>query len=205
MSENVNGQPPKDEQPMTRRMSMNDVAKRVTGGNKVAGIIVAICMIVLGVLFFIWPGRTEIIGMYIASVGFIIYGVYQIIVYARTESGSRNGWTLANGIIFAILGVLLLLGGPLDMAYTFVFLLAFLAIFAGITQISSYGAVKKSGAPGAGWVLASGIINLILGIFFMIAPFAAAWAIAFILGIYLIVGGIALFAESASGHHGEKV
>lgn len=186
------------------RMSINDAAKKMTRGNKVAGIIVAICMVVLGVLYIAWPIRTDIFVMYIATVGFVIYGVFQVIAYAKTESGLRNGWTLASGIIFTVLGFLLLFGGPLDMAYTFVFLMAFLALFGGITQISSYAALKKNGQPGAGWVLASGIINLVLGIFFMIAPFATAWAIAFVIGIYLIVGGIALFAESASGNMGRK-
>ena len=183
-----------------RRSSLNDMAQKVTKGNKVAGIIIAICMVVLGVLFIWRPLGTELITIYFAIIGFIIYGIYQIIVYVRTPSISRDGWKLANGIIFIILGVLILFLDAAAKMEMFAFLLGFLAIFGGITQISSYGAIKKSGQPGAGWVMASGIINLILGVFFLMIPFVASSILGIILGIYLIVGGIALFAEAASGH-----
>lgn len=186
------------------RMSMNDMAKKITKGHKVAGIIVAICMIVLGILFICWPLRTDYAIMVLASIGFIVYGIYQIIVYARTPSDLKNGWLLANGIIFTILGFLLLWEGPADMFLTFAFLLGFLAMFGGITQCASYGIIRRAGEPGAGWVLASGIINIILSIFLLLTPFAATWALGYVIGVYLIVGGVALFAEACSGHYGMK-
>lgn len=187
------------------RVTMNDVAKSVTHGNKVGGIIVSLCMIVLGILFFVWPVKANIVIFTIATIGFIIFGVYEVITYFRTPSDLKNGWTLANGIIFVILGFLILFSSTASMLVTFTFILGFFAIFNGITQITNSAAIRKTGTAGSGLVLASGIINLLLGIFFLMAPFAALWAIAFVLGIYLIVGGVALFAESASGHHGHKV
>lgn len=193
-----------DNNNQSRRVNMNDVTRKITKGNKVAGIVVAIIMIVLGILFLVKPLMTDVIAMYIATAGFIIFGLFQVVAYFRTPSDIRNGWTLANGIIFIVLGVIMLMSNVASMLVTFTFLLGFLALFNGITQVTSYAAFKKSGAEGSGWVLASGIINIILGIFFLLSPFAAAWAIAYVLGIYLIVGGIALFAESASGHHAHK-
>jgi len=191
-----------DKQKYQTRMSMNDMAKKVTKGSKIAGIIVAICMIVLGILFFARPVITGFLVQYFATIGFIIYGIYQIIAYVRTPAELKNGWTLANGIIFVILGVIIILSGPIDMLYTFAFLLGFLAIFGGINQITAF--TQWKGQPGAGWILASGIINLILGIFFLFTPFVATFMLDFILGIYLVVGGIAFFAESASGHCGQR-
>lgn len=202
MAEETSNQNAQNDKEPKSRMTMNDMAKKVTRGNKTAGIIVAICMIVLGVLFFIMPVGTGFVVEYFATIGFIIYGIYQIIMYARTPSALKNGWTLANGIIFVVLGVIILLSGPIDMLFTFAFLLGFLAIFGGINQITSYVAVR--GQKGAGWLLASGIINLVMGAFFLFAPFIATVALAYVLGIYLIVGGIAFFAESASGHGGRR-
>ena len=184
---------------------LGDVSRKIMPGNRVAGIIVSIIMIVLGILMFIVPVGTSVVIMYMASAGFIIYGIYQIIAYIRTAKEMKNGWTLASGIIYTILGILLLIGGPYDMAYTFMFLLAFLALSGGIMQISAYGPLKKAGAQGTGWMLASGIINVLLGIFFIFMPFGSALAVTFIFGIYLIVFGIAFFAESASGHHAKKL
>ncbi|MEA5001881.1 MAG: DUF308 domain-containing protein, partial [Christensenella sp.] len=196
-----NGQ---DEQPKSR-MNLNNMAKKMTGGNKTAGIIIAICMVVLGILIFMAPLIAGLGIAYLITIGFIIYGVFQVVAYAKTASEYRNGWTLANGIIFALLGVLILaqsLGtefGALNMLSLFSFFIGFFALFGGITQVSSYGAFKKSGEPGAGWILASGIINLVLGILIICAPIAGWFTMEWIFAIYLIVGGIALFAEACSG------
>ncbi|MEA4853105.1 MAG: DUF308 domain-containing protein [Christensenella sp.] len=201
MSEENNTQ---NEQPQSR-MTLNNVAKKMSGGNKTAGIVIAICMVVLGILIFVAPIIMGLGFAYIVTIGFIVYGVFQIIAYVRTPSDYRNGWTLANGIIFTLLGILILveaLGskfGQYNMISTFAFIIGFFALFSGITQISSYGAFKKSGEPGTGWILASGIINLILGILIICAPVTGWFTIEWVFAIYLIVGGVALFAEACSG------
>lgn len=182
----------------------NSTFSRFTTGSKTAGIIVSICMIILGVLAVVWPVTTGGVIAYVAAIGFVIYGIYEIVLYAQTESGHRDGWVLASGIIFALLGVLLLFSGPLVALETFVFILAFLAMLGGIMEIASYSSLKQAGMEGAGWVLASGIINLILGVMLLILPFAATWMVAFLIGLYLIMGGIALFAWVMSGHAGRR-
>ncbi len=202
--ENTNAQNGQDEQPKSR-MNLNNMAKTMAGGNKTAGIIIAICMIIIGVLILMAPLIAGLGIAYLITVGFIIYGVFQVIVYAKTAAEYRNGWTLANGIIFALLGILILaqaLGtqfGALNMLSLFSFFIGFFALFGGITQISSYGAFKKAGEPGAGWILASGIINLVLGILIICAPIAGWFTIEWVFAFYLIIGGIALFAEACSG------
>ncbi len=184
--------------------NFGDMTRQATRGNRVAGIIVSIILIILGILLLVVPMGTSVVIMYIASGGFIVYGIYQIIAYAKTPHEQKHGWTLANGIIFTILGLLLIFGGPMDMAYTFMFMLAFMAITGGIMQITAYGPIKRSGAQGAGWMLASGIINLLLGFAFIFMPLGSSMAVTIILGVYLIVFGIAFFAEAASGHHAKK-
>lgn len=192
--------------PATRtRMGMNDMAKQIANGNKKTGIVVAICMIVLGIVFSIWPLIAGSVAFFIASIGFIVYGVYQIYVYVRTPHDYKNGWTLANGIIYIILGILLLMEGAAARLETFAFLLGFVAMYTGIMQCAGFGALRRADEPGAGWMLVSGILNIILSIFLLMTPFAAVWAMAYVLGIYLIIGGVALFAESCSGHYGMKV
>lgn len=184
--------------------SLTSEAQRIARGNKALGIIVAICMIVFGILFMLRPVVTEVVAMVFATIGFIIYGIYQIIVYIRTPHDYKNGWTLANGIIFTILGFLILAEGPGDMFMTFAFLLGFLALYEGIMQCAVYSTLHKAGEPGAGWVLASGIINIVLSCFLIIWPFVSTTALAMVCGIYLTVGGVALFAEACSGHYGMK-
>lgn len=187
------------------RMSMNDTIDSIIKGNKAGGIIVSICMIILGILIFLAPVITGLGIAYVITVGFIVFGFYSVIAYIRTPRDYKNGWTLANGIIYILLGVLILaeaLGGKIgqvEMLSTFAFLIGFFALFGGITQISSYGIYKNSGAKGAGLLLLSGIINIILGIIVICSPLAGWFAVEWVFGIYLIVGGIALFAEACSG------
>ncbi|MEG2541734.1 MAG: DUF308 domain-containing protein, partial [Christensenellaceae bacterium] len=133
-----------EEQPKSR-MNMNDAARKVSGGTKIGGIIVAIIMIVLGILFFVKPVVTMIAVEWIAAIGIMLYGLWQVIAYIKTPSDMKNGWSLANGIIFIILGILILTMGIAGRAEMFAFLLGFMALFSGINQIASYAAFKKSG------------------------------------------------------------
>jgi uncharacterized membrane protein HdeD (DUF308 family) len=173
---------------------MEDMAMKITKGNRTAAIVVAICMIVLGILFFIWPLISAAGLQFIAAIGILIFGAFQIIRFIREPSGAKQGWTLASGILLVIVGIMALSMGVIDRAFMFSFLLGFLAMMAGINQLTSVGAYKKAGMS-TGWLVASGIINLILAAFLLISPLAAIWALQVVFGIYLLVGGIAFLAE----------
>lgn len=187
------------------RASMTDMARQIGHTHKVVGFIIAIAMVVLGILFLIWPVVTGYTIMVIATIGFIIYGVWQIIAYIRTPHDLKNGWVLANGIIFLVLGFLLLAESRQEMYMSYAFLLGFLAMYSGIMQIASFAGFHRAGEPGAAWILISGIINIILSICLLTTPFIATWALEYVLGIYLIVAGVALFAEAASGRYAMKM
>ena len=128
-----------NEQRTTRRAGMNDVARKMTGGNKTAGIVIAICMVVLGILIFAAPLIMGLGIAYLVTIGFIAYGIFEIVAYVRTPADYRNGWTIANGIIFTLLGIMILaeaLGGQygkINMISTFSFIIGFFALFGGIT------------------------------------------------------------------------
>ena len=149
MSEENNTQ---NEQPQSR-MTLNNVAKKMSGGNKTAGIVIAICMVVLGILIFVAPIIMGLGFAYIVTIGFIVYGVFQIIAYVRTPSDYRNGWTLANGIIFTLLGILILveaLGskfGQYNMISTFAFIIGFLHYSAVLRKFRLMAHSKNPGNP----------------------------------------------------------
>lgn len=181
-----------------------DIVAHTVKTNRTYGIITAIAMIVLGVFFLIWPTISGYVGMVFITVGFVVYGVTQIVVYFHTPREHRNGWSLAFGIIYVIIGFMLLAESPASLYLTYAFVLGFFAMYLGITQCFAYGQFRAQNAPGAGWLLASGILNIILSFCMIMTPLVAAWALEYILGFYLIVGGVALFAESCSGRYGMK-
>ncbi len=190
------GEPPQQKPPV-----MHSITDRLAKGNRAVGILAALAMIALGIVIMVMPVKSAIVVMDIATVGFIIYGIYQIIIYFRTPSEYKNGWLIANGIIFILLGVMVLRISTLGTAIMFAFLLGFLALSSGLTQIASYGAYKKAGAQNAGGLIASGILNIMLGLFFLFSPFVTTLVMWFIFAIYLVVAGIAVFAQAASGRH----
>jgi hypothetical protein len=105
------------------------------------------------------------------------------------------GWTLANGILSVILGILIISAPEEVVIASFAFLIGFFAISNGINEIALSVSMKRDANASAGWVTASGIINLIMGVFLIISPFVLTAALEFVFGIYLIVGGITLVIE----------
>lgn len=172
--------------------------------NKKTGVIFSTIMIALGIMaiFFALPFG---IGLgYIATAGLGIYGIAQIINYVQAKSERRNGWTLANGILSTLFSLFLLwssLGnayGSLQLISVITFSIGFFTLSNGIDQVHSFSILRKRNTSGAGWILASGIINLILSVFMIINPVLSWFSLSLIWGMYLIVTGIAFFIETLS-------
>lgn len=60
----------------------------------------------------------------------------------------------------------------------------------------------RQNTPGAGWVLAGGILNVVAGNLIVLQPLTGWLAVSTLWGIYLAVAGLGLLAESLSGHRG---
>lgn len=177
---------------------MNPDLSSVTKGSKTFGIVISILMVLLGIGVFMAPQFFVSMMIWIFVIGLMIYGVFLIYDYAKSEV--KNGWNLTSGIMAVILGFMLIFAPALARAETFGFMLAFMTLFTGINQITASSVMKKQGGNGTGWLLAAGIINTILGFFFLFNPYVMLFTFSIIAGIYLIVGGIALFASTMSTH-----
>lgn len=177
---------------------MNTDLSSVTKGSKALGMVISILMVLLGIGVFMAPQFFVSMMIWIFVIGLMIYGVFLIFDYTKSEV--KNGWNLTSGIMAVILGFMLIFAPALARAETFGFMLAFMTLFTGINQITASSVMKKQGGSGTGWLLAAGIINTILGFFFLFNPYVMLFAFSIIAGIYLIVGGIALFASIMSTH-----
>lgn len=176
---------------------MNNDLNSFTRGHRTMAVIVAIIMVLLGIGIFIAPLFAVELIIWFFIAGLIIYGAFNIIVYVK--SNVKNGWSLASGIMSTILGFLLMFSGPLAQADTFAFMLGFLTLTTGINQMTAASTMKSQGGNGTGWLTAAGVINIILALFFIFNPFVMLFAFELIAGVYLVVGGIALFATTLTG------
>ncbi|MGV8906832.1 MAG: HdeD family acid-resistance protein [Acetobacterium sp.] len=175
---------------------MNSDLTSVPKISRSLGIVVSILMVFFGIGVLMAPLFFVSIMIWIFVIGLMINGVFHIFDYARCDV--KNGWTLTTGILAIILSILLIFAPTFSKAETFAFMLSFMALFTGINQIAASSVMKKLGGSGSGWLLTSGIINIILGFFFIFNPYVMLFTFSIIAGIYLIVGGIALFAATMS-------
>ncbi len=167
--------------------------KQHFSGSRVMAIIAGILLVLMGILFFFFPLGAMLFADIFLTIGLLIYGIYLIITFIMTPSGFRDGWHLASGIILVICAIVILASNASSIIVSFAIILGIVALMIGINQIVGYSSLK--GLSGAGFVLASGIINVILALFLLFAPFVATAAVAYIQGIYLCVAGVALVIE----------
>lgn len=187
-------------------------ASSTTGGaetasrpvNRKTGIVASIVLAVLGLLTFFTPISVGMGMAYLLTAGLMVYGISQTVAFFRAPKEARSGWSLVNGIMLLLFsGFTLWSGlsgvyGTLQMIASLSYVAGFLTIAAGISQISTFFALQR--ASGSGWIMASGILNLLLSLVILANPVASWFTLASVWGIYLTVSGIALFAESLSGH-----
>ena len=171
--------------------------------NRKTGIVASIVLAVLGLLTFFTPISVGVGMAYLLTAGLMVYGISQTLAFFRAPKEARSGWSLVNGIMLLLFsGFTLWSGlsgvyGTLQMIASLSYVAGFLTIAAGISQISTFFALQR--ASGSGWIMASGILNLLLSLVILANPVVSWFTLTSVWGIYLTVSGIALFAESLSG------
>jgi uncharacterized membrane protein HdeD (DUF308 family) len=153
-----------------------------------------IVLLVLGLLALVVPplatlGVTILLGwLFLAS------GVIGLITtfWARGLPGFL--WSLVSGLLGIFAGVVLL-AMPVSGAISLTFVLIAFFIIEGVASIMYAFDHRKQLSGRWGWMLFSGIVDLILAaIIFAGLPGTAAWALGVLVGINMIFGGTAMIA-----------
>jgi len=162
----------------------------------------------VGLFSILAPGAAGISLATLLTGGLGVYGIAQIIAFARLPREQGSGWTLANGVAMTLLSFFTLWMalttpfGMVSMIASLASVAAFFGLLAGVGQLFQYTTLRRTKSPGAGWVLASGIVNLLVGLLVMAAPVAGWFALSTLWGAFLVGSGVAVLAESCSGHRG---
>jgi len=155
-------------------------------GNMFLGILA----IILGLLVIIFPLFSVFTVSVIAGIGILFLGIWLLIQSFAYWEGSKG-----TSIAYLILGILAIIVGIglFGNILAFSFLVSLWFYIAGVFLIFSgiMSLFAKAGMAGKG----SGVLGIILGILYMILA-SYAWNpyyLAFLIGIWLIIDGIALF------------
>lgn len=162
---------------------------------RVAGFIISILMIAVGVLCMIFPMQSLYAAAIIMTVFILAFGIFEIVEYASLPIYFRMGGLLASGIMNIIVGFMLLTLPAEGMVMVFAFLLAFDLLMMGIEELSFSSLLRFVAAESYGWVIANGVLNLIFGFMLLFIPLQSSVALWFVIAIYLVAGGITLLIE----------
>jgi uncharacterized membrane protein HdeD (DUF308 family) len=148
--------------------------------------------VIFGALFILYPGITLLALLYLFGAYALVDGVFALIQALRLGVHSDRWWPL---IIEAIIGVLVGIAffRFTDTSATVVaFIIAVWAIATGILEIV---AAFRFGADGGGapWLLGlGGVLSIIVGVIFAVAPIQGLLAWVWVIGVYAIIFGVML-------------
>ena len=124
---------------------------------------------------------------------FRISGVFGLYTSFMMRQAPGFWWSLISGALGVIVGALLLVQ-PLQGALSLTLVLVVFFMIEGIASIMFALDHRRELTGRWGWMLASGIVDLVLAaIIWAGFPGTAAWAIGLLVGINMIFGGWALF------------
>jgi uncharacterized membrane protein HdeD (DUF308 family) len=123
---------------------------------------------------------------------FLISGVVGLITTFWMRNAPGFWWSLLSGVVGIAAGIVLILW-PISGTVSLTLVLIAFFLVEGIVTLM-YAFEHRAQLSGRwGWMLASGIVDLILaGIIFAGLPETATWALGLLVGINLLFGGVAM-------------
>jgi uncharacterized membrane protein HdeD (DUF308 family) len=158
--------------------------------------IAGVAVFIVGLLFLISPGMSLLLLIQLLGLYWLVTGILSLVSIAVDRN--RWGWKPFTGIL-GILAGLIVMRDPLWSAVlvplVLVIILAIQALLAGISQL-----VHAFSGGGFGLTIL-GVLNIIFGIILLVRPIMGVIVFPLILGIFALIGGIALFFSSFRLRH----
>lgn len=177
------------------------------GGVRILDIILGVLVVALGIWCVMTPVETFGTIGWIAGFAMLFEGIGKVIAYFECKKeGTQDTFMLVGGILSALLGVVLLASMGMRWAYDLfiAYIVACWVIVAGVTNIvrsfglrdARYNAGNLVVGGSWGWVLALGILLVILGIWGFFNPLMVMVALGWQIGFAVIAGGVNLILNS---------
>jgi uncharacterized membrane protein HdeD (DUF308 family) len=161
-----------------------------------------VVLLVLGAIAIIIPPLATLAATILFGWLFLISGVVGLVTSFMMRAAPGFWWSL----ISAALGVLVggwLLARPVSGAVSLTILLVAFFVIEGVASIMFALDHKRELSGRWGWMLVSGIVDLVLGAMILAGlPSTAAWAIGILVGINMVFGGTALIAMALHARTG---
>ena len=166
-------------------------AERKTDWGFVIG---GIVLLAIGLACLFYPGLTLSVISIIAGVGFLVGGVVNLAAYLRTKGVLKmSGWALLYAVLDIVVGLMFVLD-PVATSVVIPWICGLFILPFGCFEIAAAVQLRGSGWQVWGWTLASGVVTVLLGIFF----FAAPDTLALLIGLFAVMQGFSLVVYGIS-------
>jgi uncharacterized membrane protein HdeD (DUF308 family) len=161
-----------------------------------------IVMVILGILAIAAPATATVaVDIYVGWL-FLLSGIVGLIAMFSVGSVSGFLWTLVTALLSLAVGAMLI-WKPVEGAVSLTLLLTAFFVAEGIFQIASSFTYRDALPGGWGWMLASGICDLLLAAVIIFAfPTSSLWALGLVVGVNLITSGTAVVTMAIAGRDG---
>jgi uncharacterized membrane protein HdeD (DUF308 family) len=155
-------------------------------------LIEGIVLAVLGVAAIIVPPIATLAFTLVIGWLFLISGIVGLITTFYMRNAPGFWWSLFSAVIGIAAGIVLL-RWPISGSVSLTFVLIAFFVVEGVVTIMYAIDHRNQLSSRWGWMLASGVVDLILaGIIFAGLPESATWALGLLVGINLLFGGTAM-------------
>jgi len=151
-----------------------------------------IILVILGILAIAIPPLASLAVTIVLGWLFLISGLSGLVATFMGRGAPGFWWSLLSALLAVVVGIVLL-AMPVSGTLTLTILLVAFFLVEGIASIM-YALEHRDHLPARwGWMVASGIVDIIIaGLVFAGLPSSAAWAIGLLVGINMLMGGVAL-------------
>ena len=157
-------------------------------------LIEGVVLLVLGATAIVLPPLATLAATIVLGWLFLVSGVVGLFTTFWMRHAPGFWWSLLSAVLGIVVG-LLLLAKPVSGALSLTLVVIAFFIVEGVASIMFALDHKRELSGRWGWMLASGVVDLILAlIIFTGLPGTAAWAIGILVGINMVFGGAALIA-----------
>ena len=153
-----------------------------------------VVLLVLGLAAIVVPPIASLAVAIFLGWLFLVSGMVGLLTTYWMRHAPGFWWSLLSAVLALVVGVVLI-GWPISGVLSLTLVLITFFLIEGIASIM-YALEHRRQLPDRwGWMLASGIVDLVLAaLIFIGLPATAAWAIGLLVGINMVFGGVALIA-----------
>jgi uncharacterized membrane protein HdeD (DUF308 family) len=161
-----------------------------------------VVLLVLGATAIVLPPIATLAVTILLGWLFLVSGIVGLVTSVWMRHAPGFWWSLLSAALGVIVGAMLL-SSPLTGAFSLTLVLIAFFIIEGVASIMFALDHKRELSGQWGWMLMSGLIDLVLAVMiFAGLPSTAAWAVGLLVGINMVFGGTALIAMALHARKG---